>query len=121
MNTIENKLSDLMRLEDVLDAFVVTTSGTVYTVPNATPKIKSPGLVQLIYSTVQTLLNVLASFQQYGAERMVIELQDVIIFINSIDSATALVCVTPQLVNTGLLEVEMENARREIRKAVKTS
>ena len=119
MDTVEGVLTDLRKLDDVLDAFVTTTGGTVYTAPNNKPKINNPGLLTLIYSTVKTLVSVLSNFRQYDANRIVIELQDVIVFINSVDEATVLVCVTPNLINVGYLEVEMENARRDIKKIIK--
>ena len=58
---------------------------------------------------------IISRYSKYGLDKVYFELgkYDVIFFILP-ESDTALVAIVPALANRGLLEVELENARRKI-------
>ena len=105
-------LSDLRKLDDIFDTYVVTSSGNRYSVPGLAPRIQNLGLLTLLNSTMLTVLGLLNRLFVYKAERVVLELQDLLVLVYAINANTALVCVVPNLANVGLLEVEIENSRR---------
>ena len=61
------------------------------------------------------VFNVIREYSQTGLSEMEFRLQDYeVLFYVFPDTDNALVSIIPALANKGLLEVEMENARREI-------
>lgn len=115
--TYMDVLEDLMRLEDVLLAMVVSAPGRIYS-PKTT-KLTDIGLLHLIKGTMDNMLDIMNKFFPYGMDRTIVEIRNNVIFIYLINRTTALVCVVPQLSNMGLLEVEIENARKELREMMK--
>jgi hypothetical protein len=63
------------------------------------------------------VFGVIGAYSQIGLGEMEFRLQDYeVLFYVFPDTENALVAIVPALANKGLLEVEMENARREILK-----
>jgi predicted regulator of Ras-like GTPase activity (Roadblock/LC7/MglB family) len=63
------------------------------------------------------VFGVIGAYSQIGLGEMEFRLQDhEVLFYVFPDTENALVAIVPALANKGLLEVEMENARREILK-----
>lgn len=112
-------LEDLMRLEDVLAAMLVSAPGRIYA-PKTT-KIKDIGLMHILKGTMDNLLETMNKFYPYGMNRTIVEIENNIIFIYLVNRNTALVCIVPALSNMGLLEVELENARDELRGMTKNA
>ena len=115
MEGVSRTLTNLRKLEDVLDAFIVTMSGNRYTAPGIPSKIENIGLLTLLYSTMNSFMGLLNRLYAYKADYIVVELQDMLILIYAVDSNTALVCIVPSLANVGLISVEIESSRREIK------
>lgn len=66
------------------------------------------------------VFGVISVYSQIGLGEMEFRLQDYeVLFYVFPDTENALVAIVPALANKGLLEVELENARREILKTMK--
>ncbi len=109
-----NALDDLQRLDDVLAVMLVRSPGRIYQ-SRLPPKIKNVGLLTLIKGTMDTFLDIMAKFHDYGMDNITVDLGKVSVLLYSIDRSTALVTVINSLANRGLIEVEVENTRRQIR------
>ena len=110
---------DLMPLEDVR-ACMVARRGLEGIVPITEDfKKEVSGIWEALNGTMNELFDVISHYTDYGLDKVYFELGkfDVLFFILP-GSDTALVAVVPALANRGLLEVELENARREIIKIV---
>jgi predicted regulator of Ras-like GTPase activity (Roadblock/LC7/MglB family) len=70
---------------------------------------------EILKKTMDDLFDVVAHYSRFGLDKIYFELgkYDVMFFILP-STDTALVAIVPALANRGLLEVEMENARRKI-------
>ena len=73
------------------------------------------GIWDALKGTIDELFDVISHYADYGLDKVYFELGewDVLFFILP-GMDTALVAIVPALANRGLLEVELENARREI-------
>jgi len=106
---------DLMPLEDVR-ACMVARRGLEGIVPITEDfKKEVSGIWEALNGTMNELFDVISHYTDYGLDKVYFELGkfDVLFFILP-GSDTALVAVVPALANRGLLEVELENARRDI-------
>jgi hypothetical protein len=78
----------------------------------------SPDVVEvweILKYTVNEFFDVIRRYSQAGLDKVYFELRDFdVMFFILPGTDTALVAVVPSLANRGLLEVEMENARRKI-------
>jgi len=71
----------------------------------------------IIHRAMDDVFGVIGAYSQTGLGEMEFRLQDYeVLFYVFPDTESALVAIVPALANKGLLEVEMENARREILK-----
>ncbi|MEA3255836.1 MAG: hypothetical protein U9Q22_08395 [Candidatus Altiarchaeota archaeon] len=106
---------DLLRLEDI-HACLVARKNLEGIVP-ITEEFKREimGIWDVLKDTMDDFFDVIGRYSAYGLDKAYFELGkfDVMFFILP-GSDTALVAVVPALANRGLLEVEMENARRRI-------
>ena len=106
-------LDDLLREEDIL-ACMVAMKGLEGIVPDMEKfKIKDIGIWEMLQKTMDEFFEIIESYQEYGLDKVYFELGDyeVIFFIMH---NVSLVAIVPALANRGLLEVEMENARRDV-------
>jgi hypothetical protein len=70
-----------------------------------------------IHRAMDDVFGVISAYSQIGLGEMEFRLQGYeVLFYVFPDTENALVAIVPALANKGLLEVEMENARREILK-----
>lgn len=106
---------DLLRLEDI-HACMVVRKNLEGIVP-ITEEFKKEilGIWEVLKDTMDEFFDVIEKYSEYGLDKIYFELGefDVMFFILP-GSDTALVAIVPALANRGLLEVEMENARRKI-------
>ena len=120
-NTPENKvleiLDDLLRLDDILACMVAMKGMEGIVPPIEKFKIKNIGVWEMLQKTMVEFFDVIAAYKEYGLDKVYFEFgeYDVIFFVMH---NVSLVVITPALANRGLLEVEMENARRDIIKLV---
>lgn len=106
---------DLLRLEDI-HACMVARKNLEGIVP-ITEEFKKEiiGIWEVLKDTMDEFFRIIERYSEYGLDKIYFELGefDVMFFILP-GSDTALVAIVPALANRGLLEVEMENARRKI-------
>jgi len=106
---------DLLRLEDI-HACMVARKNLEGIVP-ITEEFKQEitGIWDMLKDTMNEFFDIISHYSKYGLDKIYFELgkYDVIFFILP-GSDTALVAIVPTLINRGLLEVELENARRKI-------
>ena len=106
---------DLLRLEDI-HACMVARKNLEGIVP-MTEEFKQEilDIWEILKDTMNEFFDVISKYSKYGLDKIYFELgkYDVIFFILP-GSDTALVAIVPALANRGLLEVELENARRKI-------
>lgn len=106
---------DLLRLEDIHACMVARKhlEGIVSIQPEYEKEIS--GVWDALEKTMDEFFDIIGHYSQYGLDKIYFELgrYDVIFFILP-ETDTALVSIVPALANRGLLEVEMENARRKI-------
>ncbi len=69
----------------------------------------------ILRRTMNELFDVISHYSEFGLDKIYFELGDYDVMFYIIPKTdTALVSIIPTLANRGLLEVEMENARRQI-------
>jgi predicted regulator of Ras-like GTPase activity (Roadblock/LC7/MglB family) len=119
--TMLSVLEDLLREEDIL-AIMLARKNEISVSPSSDKfKLKNPAIFGVLQSTMDDFFVVIEKFSSQGLDRVYFELGDYIVLFYLIAGDTALVSITPTFANRGLLEVEMENARRRIKKLVQTS
>lgn len=113
-------LDDLMRLDDILLCMVARRN--MISVMPSREEFK-PEVNQIwdnIHRAMDDVFGVISVYSQIGLGEMEFRLQDYeVLFYVFPDTENALVAIVPALANKGLLEVELENARREILKTMK--
>ncbi|MBN2014446.1 MAG: hypothetical protein JW778_04645 [Candidatus Altiarchaeota archaeon] len=106
---------DLQPLEDVRACMVVRKrlEGIVPITEDFKHEIVE--IWEILKKTMDDLFDVVSHYSRFGLDKIYFELgkYDVMFFILP-STDTALVAIVPVLANRGLLEVEMENARRKI-------
>jgi len=107
---------DLLRLEDI-HAVMVATKHLEGIGPLVQSEYESQlrGIWDALEKTMDDFFDIIENYKDYGLDKIYFELgeYDVIFFILP-GTNTALVAIVPALANRGLLEVELENARRRI-------
>ena len=105
-------LDDLIRLEDV-KACMVAKKGLDGVVPEKN-EIDDIDLWKLIRRTTGDFFTIIRKFYDYGLTNISSEIDEYILNLTVLDKNTALIVIFPALANRGLLEVEIENTKREI-------
>jgi predicted regulator of Ras-like GTPase activity (Roadblock/LC7/MglB family) len=116
---IEQVLDDLMRLDDIL-ACMVARRNMISVMPSREgfkPEVNE--IWDVIKRAMDDVFAVIGQYSGAGLSEMEFRLQNYeVLFYVFPDTENALVAIVPELTNKGLLEVEMENARREILKVM---
>jgi len=119
---IANVLDDLMKLDDIL-ACMVARRNMISVMPTGDgfkPEVNQ--IWDIIKRAMDDVFTVISQYSGAGLGEMEFRLQDYeVLFYVFPDTENALVAIVPALANKGLLEVEMENARREILKIMGVS
>ena len=114
---IANVLDDLLKLDDIL-ACMVARQNMISVMPSDGTDSFKPEINQIwdiLHRAMDDVFNVIREYSQAGLGEMEFRLQDYeALFYIFPDTENALVAIVPALANKGLIEVEMENARREI-------
>jgi len=112
---IARVLDDLLKLDDVL-ACMVARCNMISVMPSGDgfkPEVRD--MWDMIHRAMDDVFGVIRLYSQLGLGEMEFRLQDYeVLFYVFPDTENALVAIIPALANKGLVEVEMENARREI-------
>ena len=110
-------LDDLLKLDDIL-ACMVARRNMISVMPSGDGfKPEAHKIWDIIHRAMDDVFGVINAYSQAGLGEMEFRLQDYeVLFYVFPDTENALVAIIPALANKGLLEVEMENARREILK-----
>lgn len=112
---IATVLDDLLRLDDIL-ACMVARRNMISVLPSSEefkPEIHE--IWDVIKRAMDEVFTVISQYSGAGLSEMEFRLQDYeVLFYVFPDTENALVTIVPSLANKGLLEVEIENARREI-------
>ena len=115
-------LDDLLKLDDIL-ACMVARRNMISVMPSGEgfkPEVNK--IWDVIKQAMDDVFSVIGQYSGAGLSEMEFRLQDnEVLFYVFPDTENALVAIVPALANKGLLEVEMENARREILKIMETS
>jgi len=116
---IAQVLDDLMRLDDIL-ACVVARRNMISVMPSSeTFKPEVNQTWDIIKRAMDDVFTVIGEYSSAGLSEMEFRLQNYeVLFYVFPDTENALVAIVPALANKGLLEVELENARREILKGM---
>ena len=108
-------LDDLLKIDDVL-ACMVARHNMISVMPDQSKF--DPHVMQIwdiIHQAMDDVFGVIREYSQAGLGEIEFRLQDYeALFFVFPDTENALVAIVPALANKGLIEVEMENARREI-------
>ena len=120
MDTTEDRIlkvleEDLMPLEDIRACMVARKGLEGITPFTESFKREVMTIWETLKNTMDELFDVIGHYSESGLDKVYFELGefDVMFFILP-GSDTALVAIVPALANRGLLEVELENARRRI-------
>ena len=108
-------LDDLLKLDDIYACMVVRKKleGIVPPVEKFNKKVID--LWDLLQSTMDKFFEVIERYTKYNLGEIYFRLMDYeAMFFILPQTDTALVAITPALANRGLLEVNMENARKKI-------
>lgn len=115
-------LDGLLKFDDIL-ACMVARRNMISVMPTGEefkPEINQ--VWDIIKRAMDDVFGVIREYSQAGLNEMEFRLQDYeVLFYVFPDTENALVAIIPTLANKGLLEVEMENARREILKIMEES
>ena len=118
---IAKVLDDLLKLDDIF-ACMVARQNMISVMPsddNDSFKPEVHGIWDIIHRAMDSVFSVIREYSQAGLTEMEFQMQDYeALFFVFPDTENALVAIIPALSNKGLLEVEMENARREILKII---
>ena len=116
---IAKVLDNLLKLDDIL-ACMVARQNMISVMPsddNSSFKPEINNVWDIIHRAMDDVFSVIREYSQAGLAEMEFQMQDFeAIFFVFPDTENALVVIVPALANKGLIEVEMENARREILK-----
>jgi hypothetical protein len=108
-------LDDLLKLDDIL-ACMVARRNMISVMPSGEgfkPEVNQ--VWDIIKRAMDDVFGVVGAYSQAGLGEMEFRLQDYeVLFYVFPDTENALVAIVPALANKGLVEVEMENSRREI-------
>ena len=114
---IAKVLDDLLRLDDIL-ACMVARQNMISVMPSDDTNSFKPEVNEIwdiIHRAMDDVFTVIREYSQAGLSEMEFRLQDCeALFYVFKDTDNALVAIIPALANKGLIEVELENARREI-------
>jgi hypothetical protein len=110
-------LDDLLKLEDIL-ACMVARQNMISVMPDQERFDKSIMQVwDIIKQAMDDVFTVIREYSQAGLGEIEFRLQEYeVLFYVFPDTENALVAIVPALSNKGLIEIELENARREILK-----
>lgn len=118
---IAQVLDDLMRLDDIY-ACIVARRNMISVMPSSQefkPEVNQ--IWDVIKRAMDDVFTVIGEYSGAGLTEMEFRLQDYeVLFYVFPDTENALVAIVPALTNKGMLEVEMENSRREILKIMET-
>jgi hypothetical protein len=112
---------DLLRLEDI-HACMVARKNLEGIVPITDEfKAEITEIWGMLKDTLNEFFDIISHYSKYGLDKVTFEMgkYDVMFYILP-GSDTALVAIVPALANRGLLEVELENARRRIMRIIET-
>ena len=114
---IAQVLDDLLKLDDIL-ACMVARRNMISVMPTGEGfKSEVMAIWDIIKRAMDDVFGVIREYSQTGLGEMEFRLQDYeVLFYVFPDTENALVAVIPALANKGLIEVELENSRREIQK-----
>ncbi len=114
-------LDDLMKFDDIF-ACMVARRNMISVMPSGEgfkPEVNQ--IWDNIHRAMDDVFGVIGAYSQIGLGEMEFRLQDYeVLFYVFPDTESALVAIVPALTNKGLLEVELENARRGILKIMET-
>ena len=114
---IAEVLDNLLKLDDIL-ACMVARQSMISVMPSDGTDGFKPEVHQIwdiIHQAMDDVFTVIREYSQAGLGEMEFRLQDYeALFYIFPDTDNALVAIVPALANKGLIEVEMENTRREI-------
>jgi hypothetical protein len=114
-------LDDLLKLDDILGC-MVARQNMISVMPDQS-KFDSHvmELWDIIKRAMDDVFGVIREYSQTGLGEMEFRLQDYeVLFYIFPDTENALVAIIPALANKGLIEIEMENTRREILKIIES-
>ena len=114
---IANVLDDLLKLDDIL-ACMVARRDMISVMPTGDgfkPEVNQ--IWDIIKRAMDDVFGVIRDYSQAGLGEMEFRMQEYeVLFYVFPDKENALVAIIPAMANKGLIEVEMENSRREILK-----
>ncbi len=117
VDPIAKILDDLLHLDDIL-ACMVARQNLISVMPSDDTDSFKPeinDIWDIISKAMQDVFSVIRIYSEAGLSEIDFTLQDYeALFYVFPDTENALVAIIPALANKGLLEVEIENARREI-------
>ena len=112
---IAKVLDNLLKLDDILACMVARRSmiSVMPTGDSFKPEVNK--IWDIIHRAMDDVFNVIREYSQTGLGEMEFRMQDYeALFYVFPDTENALVAIVPAFANRGLIEVEMENARRDI-------
>jgi len=114
---IANVLDDLLKLDDIL-ACMVARQNMISVMPSDDTQSFDPEINHvwdILHRAMDDVFTVIREYSQAGLTEMEFRMQDYeALFYVFPDTENALIAIIPALANKGLIEVEMENTRREI-------
>lgn len=110
---IKKILDDLQRLEDV-QACEYVERGLEAIRPDVKIRLKDINLWNLISKTTDKFFEIAEDFYKYELKKIYFEIGELEVILTLIEPTVALIVIISSLANKGLLEVEIENARRQI-------
>lgn len=118
---IAEVLDDLLKFDDIL-ACMVARQNMISVMPTNGTEAFKPEIYEtwdIIHRAMDDVFRVIREYSQIGLTEMEFRMRDyTALFFVFPDTENALVAIIPSLSNRGLLEVELENSRKDIIKLI---
>lgn len=107
-------LEDLLKMDDIL-ACMLARKDLGGVVPEKF-KVKDVNLWNLVKSSSNLMFPIIDKFYNYKINRLNFELNDYTIMLAPVNQIYSILVIIPSLANMGLIDVELENSKRKIKK-----
>ncbi len=115
---IKSILNRLMMFEDI-QTCAFADGGNIISADERYVRIRNFELWETFKRTIDEFFKVYRTFSGYNMDNITFELSEYEVILSFISADMALITIISSLANRGLVEVEVETARRDIKKLLK--
>jgi predicted regulator of Ras-like GTPase activity (Roadblock/LC7/MglB family) len=109
---VEQELENLLRMDDIKSCMVASRGLDGITPPIS--EIEDIDFWHLIKEATDEIFPMISEFYENDLDKIYLKIQEYEVSLSTLTEDSALLVIYPQTANRGLIEVEIENTRREI-------